>query len=559
VGLLESINRWRLERRGLSSGAKRKTLADGRVLESLERSIWVRSGLFLLFVATCALLGLQAGQGSFFSQLPAKGALCGAILASCAVLVLSTCFTGSCRRNSRALLILGGLIGHLALTRLILGASSAAGLPAEFSLLLLPSCLAPLFLGVLLGRSAGAFATASVSLLGCLFVAPAQAADFLLTSLSAGTISTLCSHRISRRLQLLKAGLLVGAVTVAVGLLLGLLDWRSCFGPDPMIHLQSLAWGAVCALATAIATALVISGVLPFFESTFHLTTDISWLEAGDLNHKLLRRMQLEAPGTFHHSLVVASLAEAAAERIGANAPMCRVCSYFHDVGKLSKPNYFIENQLDGMENPHDSLTPNMSALIITAHVKDGVDLALRHKLNRNIVEIIREHHGDSLVQFFYHRARELEKAGREKIERGSGNPDDLPNVDPQRFRYPGPRPSSRESGIVAMADAVESASRSLQNASPVRIREMVDSIFRARIQEGQLDDCPLTLREISQVKDSFATTLRSILHRRVDYPKDAETDNRTETNPAAPKDGTDDPAAGEGTERRVISLPRRA
>ena len=153
---------------------------------------------------------------------------------------------------------------------------------------------------------------------------------------------------------------------------------------------------------------MIVSGLLPLFESSFNLTTDISWLELSDLNHKLLRRMQLQAPGTFHHSMVVASLAEAAAEEIGANPMMCRVCSYFHDIGKLQKPAYFIENQ--GESNPHDSLTPTMSALVIIAHVKDGVDMAIKGKLNPRIIDVIREHHGTSLVYFFYRKAEEQRK-----------------------------------------------------------------------------------------------------------------------------------------------------
>ena len=290
-----------------------------------------------------------------------------------------------------------------------------------------------------------------------------------------------------------------------------------------MDHLQLLGTGSTAAFGTAVLTALLISGLLPIFEGFFHLTTDISWLELSDLNHKLLRQMQLEAPGTFHHSLVVAALAEAAAEKIGANAPMCRVCSYFHDVGKLKKPGYFIENQNEGGENPHDALTPTMSALIIIAHVKDGVDLAVKHKLNPRIIDVIQEHHADSLVYFFYRRAQDQKKLELEKVDRRLENPEDLPMIDEKNFRYPGPRPRTRESGIIALADSVESASRSLKKPTPASIRTLVDDLVRARIQDGQLDDCPLTLRELAIVKDSFATTLRSMLHSRIDYPKDDE------------------------------------
>ena len=270
-------------------------------------------------------------------------------------------------------------------------------------------------------------------------------------------------------------------------------------------------------------TALLISGLLPIFEGGFQLTTDISWLELSDLNHKLLRQMQLEAPGTFHHSLVVAALADAAAEKIGANAPMCRVCSYFHDVGKLKKPGYFIENQHGDAENPHDTLTPTMSSLIIIAHVKDGVDLAVKNKLNPRIIDVIQEHHGDSLVYFFYRRAQEQKKNEMDKVDRRIENPEDLPNVEEKNFRYSGPRPSTRESGIIALADTVESASRALRKPTPAKIKAMVDDLVYAKINDGQLDDCPLTLRELVAVKDSFSSTLRSMLHSRIDYPKEGD------------------------------------
>jgi putative nucleotidyltransferase with HDIG domain len=262
--------------------------------------------------------------------------------------------------------------------------------------------------------------------------------------------------------------------------------------------------------------------------------------------------MQLEAPGTFHHSLIVAALSEAAAEKIGANAPMCRVCSYFHDVGKLKKPGYFIENQHDGVENPHDTLTPTMSALIIIAHVKDGVDLAVKHKLNPRVIHVIQEHHGDSLVAYFYRRAQDQKKLELEKVDRRLENPEDLPMIDEKNFRYPGPRPRTRESGIIALADTIESASRTLRKPTPTRIRALVEDLVHAKIQDGQLDDCPLTLQELAMIKESFAGTLRSMLHSRIDYPK---SDDRV--TPTTPLVSSDRDTATHGG--RVIAMPKRA
>jgi putative nucleotidyltransferase with HDIG domain len=207
---------------------------------------------------------------------------------------------------------------------------------------------------------------------------------------------------------------------------------------------------------------------------------------------------------------------------------MCRVCSYFHDVGKLKKPGYFIENQSDGAENPHDTLTPTMSSLIIIAHVKDGIDLAVKHKLNPRIIDVIQEHHGDSLVYFFYRRAQEQKKAEMEKVDRRLENPEDLPIVEEKNFRYPGPSPSSRESGIISLADTIESASRSLRKPTPAKIRALVEELVRSKVNDGQLDDCPLTLRELAIVKESFSNTLRSMLHSRIDYPKDDDRSSST-------------------------------
>jgi putative nucleotidyltransferase with HDIG domain len=244
----------------------------------------------------------------------------------------------------------------------------------------------------------------------------------------------------------------------------------------------------------------------------------------------LLRRMTIEAPGTYHHSLMVANLAEAAAEAIGADALRTRVCAYFHDIGKLKNPEYFIENQPpDG--NPHDSMTPSMSALVIISHVKDGVDLALRHKLNREIIDVIEQHHGTSLAWFFYQRALDQRAKVRALADEDKAHETDVPEVEESTFRYPGPKPQTCETAIISLADAIESASRSMEKPTPAKIEQLVEEVIKARILEGQLDECELTLAELDEVKRSFATTLRSMLHKRVAYSR-AE----NEAKGAAPK-----------------------
>jgi putative nucleotidyltransferase with HDIG domain len=427
----------------------------------------------------------------------------------------------TCRRNNRVILVLGGVLAHLVVVRLV---TTLLGDAFPDGFLFIPFAFAPMLHGVLLGRAVGTFSAVYVSLLGSLLMPPSEMLGYLVVSLVSGITAVLLTNKVRKRVQLLRAGLWVGGVSLLLAVVLGRLDIGSCFGSEAVACLRVLGLGSAAAFGTGLCTALVVGGLLPVFEGMFRVTTDISWLELSDLNHKLLRRMQLEAPGTFHHSLIVAALAEAAAETVGANAQLCRVCAYFHDVGKLKKPTYFIENQQDGAENPHDSLTPTMSALIIIAHVKDGVDIAVKHKLNPRIIDVIQEHHGDSLVYFFYRRAQEQKKAEMEKVDRRLENPEDLPQVEEKSFRYPGPRPRTRESGIIALADMVESASRSLRKPTPAKIRALIDELVRTKINDGQLDDCPLSLRELALVKESFANTLRSMMHSRIDYPgKDDE------------------------------------
>lgn len=551
MGFLDAIKRWRLAQQGLSSGKKRRVHSENPVIQALEEGRWLRWALYATFALTCGVMALRSAGGTSFANDPLKGALYAFIIAVTAILMFQVSLQSSCRRNSRVFLVLGGLIVHLALLRVVMGLVNTGLIPEVYRFFFVPFALAPMLHGVLLGRAVGAFSAVFVTLIGCLFAPQGHALSYMILSLVTGVTSVLLVHQVRKRLQLLQAGISVGAVTLLLGLLLGSLNVTSCFGPGAMDHLQILGTGSAIAFGTAVFTALLISGLLPLFEGMFLLTTDISWLELSDLNHKLLRQMQLEAPGTFHHSLVVAALAEAAAEKIGANAPMCRVCSYFHDVGKLKKPDYFIENQNDGGENPHETLTPTMSALIITAHVKDGVDLAVKHKLNPRIINVIQEHHGDSLVAFFYHKAREQKKLELEKVDRRLENPEDLPSIDEKNFRYPGPRPSTRECGIIALADTVESASRSLHKPSPAKIRSLVEDLVRQKIQDGQLDDCPLTLKELTIVKESFSSTLRSMLHSRIDYPKEDERPSATLRRAAPVRDHAQ---AG-----RVVPMPRQS
>ncbi len=522
MGFLDAIKRWQLARQGLSSGRKRRVYSENPAIQALEESFTVKLALYATFAVASVVLILKVDDGAAAEDF-LKRALYGLVFALTAVAMLHANRQSSCRRNSRVTLVLGGCLTHLLIVGLIMHLAHSNEVPEVFRYLLVPFALAPMLHGILLGRAVGVFSAIYVSLIGSLMVPPEDMLGFLTLSLVSGITAVLLTGNVRKRGQLLRAGIFIGVVSLILAIIWGRLDVWACFGSGAVTHLEVFGLGSAAALGTAVFAALFISGLLPVFEGLFQLTTDISWLELSDLNHKLLRQMQLEAPGTFHHSLVVASLAEAAAEKIGANALMCRVCAYFHDIGKLKKPAYFIENQQDGSENPHDSLTPTMSALIIIAHVKDGVDIAVKHKLNPRIINVIQEHHGDSLVYYFYRRAQEQKKSDLEKVDRGLENPEDLPHVDEKNFRYPGQLPSTRESGIIALADMVESASRSLRKPTLAKIRAMIEELVRAKMNDGQLDDCPLTLRELAIVKDSFAATLRSMLHARIDYPREDE------------------------------------
>lgn len=336
--------------------------------------------------------------------------------------------------------------------------------------------------------------------------------DFRVFTVNAAgaMLGVLAAHRMDTRTRLIKVGFLVG-LGHAAGLLFAFLvsggpiaaGWRFLeWGVDSIW--RDLAW----CLISGVGAGFVLSGALPFVERIFRLTTDIRLKELSDLNQPILRRFLLEAPGSYHHSLVVGTLCEAAAQRVGANPLLARVGAYFHDIGKLNKPEYFTENEaIKGTK--HSTLSPTMSTLIIIAHVKDGVEIAEDLNLPNEVISIIRQHHGTSLIEYFYREA--LEEQKRENGEQ----------VGDQLFRYPGPKPSSREAAILHLADAVEAASRTLTEPSPSRIEEVVSEIVRRRLNDGQLDESRLTLTDISRVEETFTRVLMGIFHTRIKYQKE--------------------------------------
>jgi hypothetical protein len=265
--------------------------------------------------------------------------------------------------------------------------------------------------------------------------------------------------------------------------------------------------------------ATFVSAFLPLFEHFFNLTTDISLLELLDLNQPLMRNLLVEAPGTYHHSIIVGNLVEAAAEAVGVNPLLARVSAYYHDIGKIKKPEYFIENQTMG-RSMHDKLAPRMSSLILMSHVKEGVELAKQHKLPEVIIDIIQQHHGTSVITYFYEKAKEQQHG------------DISTTVKEDDFRYPGPKPQTRVAALVLMADAVEAASRALTDPNPSRISAVVDRVINHFFLDGQLDDCELTLKDLMEIKSNFVYLLTSIFHRRINYPgfdiKDEDTGRKS-------------------------------
>lgn len=265
---------------------------------------------------------------------------------------------------------------------------------------------------------------------------------------------------------------------------------------------------AFFALLSGFICAGFVSSFIPIIETLFQYTTDIKLLELANLNSPVLRELMVKAPGTYHHSVVVGNLVEAAAESIGANPLLSRVAAYYHDIGKASKPLYFIENQA-GEENRHDKLTPSMSALILISHIKEGAELARENRLGQQIIDIIRQHHGTALIKFFYERAKSQAASSGQIVEE-------------KDFRYPGPKPQTREAGIVMLADCVEAASRTLANPTPDRIQGLVQKLINNIFIDGQLDECELTLKNLHEIAKSFTGILNGIFHHRVDYPEPA-------------------------------------
>ncbi len=383
-----------------------------------------------------------------------------------------------------------GLVGSVVVMVLLLGRLFSM-LAWPEAVYLNPSALVGLLLTLLLDPKVATMATVVTAVLLGVISDFSWAVGIL--ALVGGLTAVLSVSKVSQRGDLMRAGSIVGGVNVLLMVALGLV------GKDSGLLIHSYL-----GLLSGVLASIVAIGVLPYLESAFKITSPIRLLELSNPNHPLLRRLMLEAPGTYHHSILVGNLAEAAAEAVGADGLLARVGSHYHDIGKLKRPYFFVENQV-GKDNPHDKMAPSLSTLIVTSHVKDGLELASEYKLPDVVTQFIAQHHGTDLVRFFYHRATEASEDS---------------SVEEKDFRYPGPKPQGKEVAIVSLADAVEAAVRSLTKPTPGKIEGLVRKIIKDRLNSGQLDESDLTFQDMDRIANAFVKVIMGMFHTRVEYPE---------------------------------------
>lgn len=395
-------------------------------------------------------------------------------------------------------LVLIGLITSLVL---VIGrAMIALNLGADFNTLsgmLIPIAWATMTVAILVGVDIAIMVSLVLAVFVAVLVDPALSTSYGLHSgvvaLFGGIVGVYSVSRLSQRSDLARAGIFVSAINVLV---------ISGIALTSDMRLAVWVVGVILGIVNGLASSFLTVGALHWFESGFHITSSVRLLELSDPNRPLLKRLLMEAPGTYHHSILVGNLAEAAAEAVQADATLVRVAAMYHDIGKLKRPYFFIENQFT-QDNPHDKIAPTLSSLIITSHVKDGLELAKDYKLPLQIQDIIAQHHGDSLVSFFYHKALE-----------------EYENVPEESFHYEGPKPQTKEAALVALADNVEAAVRSMKQPTPGRVEGFVRKIIKDKLNDGQLDQCDLTFQDLDRIAMAFVRVLSGIFHSRVEYPE---------------------------------------
>ena len=419
------------------------------------------------------------------------------------------------RDTARSGIVAVAILSNLGLSRLILELGET-DLFGENAILvgLLPNLIPVALASMVVMTTVGPRMATLTALMTSIFHATMQNAgiDAFATGFSSALIGAFFCREVRLRGTALKAGALAGLTSAVMAIGLGIASGSGAF--TSINH-------AGASLLVGVFTGALVLGAMPIVENVFKVATDATLFELTDFNHPLLRRMQVEAPGSYHHSLMVANLSENAALAVGANPILCRAASLFHDIGKMTQPQYFTENQ-GGFDNPHEQKNPSMSALIIKSHVKEGVDMAREHRLPKILRDVIRQHHGTTLVKYFYHQAQE-------KMKQGTLGLGDLENDKPDEsiYRYDGPKPRFKESAIIFFADSVEAAARSLPKVTQHSIEELLESIFNDRLEDGQLDECPLTLEEVYKIKRSFVKTTLNMLHSRIEYPSEEKSNGK--------------------------------
>ena len=440
-----------------------------------------------LYSLDMARMEQSRGQGSWQSRL----AFLGKMMLLTSIILIAGLYLFSFRKkiyhdNKKLLMIVVIILLELILAAIISG-------PLNWRGYVIPTTIASMLLAILIDSGIGFVGTVVIALiLGGL---QGGGYDITLVTVVSGMVSIFAVHRIRTRNQVFKAIVYIAIAYYWIILSLSGLRFDSLIDASRTF--------VIYMLPNAVLSPFITFMVLGIFEKLFDITTDVTLLELSDLNHPLLKRLSLEAPGTFHHSMVVGNLTESAAKVIDANSLLARVGSYYHDIGKMEKPEYFVENQMDA-DNRHEALSPNMSALILASHVKNGIDMAKRYGIPKLIRDFIPEHHGTSTMRYFYKKA--LDSASDKEVNEAD-------------FKYPGPKPQSKETGITMLADAVEAATRSLTNPTPSKLRAFVEELVDERFREGQLDECDLTLRDLKNIIDAFMPVLYGVFQHRIEYP----------------------------------------
>jgi putative nucleotidyltransferase with HDIG domain len=450
----------------------------------------------------------EARPGRFFLSILGAAGLMLSLFATVYVLHLRRIPLQSDRPTRAVILLVAVFTAFLVLAQVLEGfaqvviRNSSFVIPETAAVFLFPLAAAPMIVCVFLGTGAALpFALVTAVAAAVIF---SGSVDLFVFFLITGSLGAHWVRNCRERKVFVTAGAKTGIVGMALAAAVAV------HAGDP--SWAGTAWGSAFAFVGGFGAGVITAGLVPMVEIGLGFTTDITLLELANLDRPLMRRLMMEAPGTYHHSVIVGSMAEAAAAEVGANPLLAKAIGYYHDIGKIKKPQYFIENQRNG-KNRHDKLAPSMSILILTSHLKDGVEIAREHRLPPAILEGIRSHHGTSLIRYFYDKARQL-KGGN------AVNPDDC--------RYPGPRPRTREAALVMLADIVEAASRTLDNPTPARIKGLVKHLLDQVLSDGQLDECDLTLKDLSRISATFNAILNGIHHHRIEYAEQRAPDGES-------------------------------